>query len=98
MHEEFLYYYDNYNFTLDNNYSTCNYLKTGTLLIGATHLLYFLSIASIMYSLNSLNILSLNCQGINRNLQYIDNMLNNQCNIIYNISEQWLNEQWICLQ
>ena len=90
MNKEFLYYYDNYKFTLDNNYSACNYFKTGTLLNRCcTSTVFFSSIPSIMCSLNSLNILSLNCQGINKNLQYIENMLNNQGNIIY-MCEQWL--------
>ena len=55
MHKEFLYYYDNYKFALDNNYSVCNYFKTGTLLNWCnTSAVFFSSIPSIMYSLNSL--------------------------------------------
>ena len=36
-----------------------------------------------MYSLNSLNIFNLNCQVIKGNLQYSDNILNNQCDIVF---------------
>ena len=46
-----------------------------------------------MYSLNPLNILSINCQGIKGNLQYYThmlNMLNNQCDITC-FCEHWLN-------